>query len=129
MKDIDISFVKPNPMIEKWCDCGDQTITIAGWKYDVGSIITKARSLDVFNLSMKGINMAYESPCANSLSKFVTHMVATLAADLNYPIILSPTGVIMDGRHRLAKALLLGHKTIKAVQFSEWPDAVYVGDD
>ena len=40
-------------------------------------------------------------------------------ADLSYPIILHPTGWVMDGYHRVAKALLAGHTTIKAVRFTE----------
>lgn len=40
------------------------------------------------------------------------------AADLTYPIILSSDGGVMDGMHRVAKALLLGRDTIEAIQFS-----------
>lgn len=40
-------------------------------------------------------------------------------ADLQYPIILHPTGWVMDGYHRIAKAYLVGHKTIRAVRFTE----------
>jgi len=50
---------------------------------------------------------------------------------LKYPIILSKEGRVMDGMHRIIKALLLGHKTIKAVQFKEdlQPDHVDVQED
>jgi hypothetical protein len=41
--------------------------------------------------------------------------------DLSYPIILCPWGRSMDGSHRVAKAYLLGHTTIKVVQFPEMP--------
>ena len=43
-------------------------------------------------------------------------------ADLNYPIIVSNTKYpyfIWDGNHRLAKAILLEHKSIKGVAFTE----------
>ena len=40
------------------------------------------------------------------------------AADLSLPIILSSDGRVMDGMHRVAKAALLGHETIAAVQFA-----------
>ena len=42
-------------------------------------------------------------------------------ADLSYPIIRSVDGVILDGRHRIAKAWMLGHDTIAAVQFTVDP--------
>lgn len=43
------------------------------------------------------------------------------AADLAFPIILSAEGHLLDGRHRLAKALALGWKEIPAVRFSQDP--------
>jgi len=37
--------------------------------------------------------------------------------DLSHPIILGFDGRVMDGMHRIAKALLQGRTTISAVQF------------
>jgi hypothetical protein len=42
-------------------------------------------------------------------------------ADLQYPVILSAEGVLMDGYHRLAKAAKDGLKTLPAVQFEVTP--------
>ncbi len=41
--------------------------------------------------------------------------------DLKYPIILSEEGRVMDGMHRVGKAFLKNHDTIKAVQFDKDP--------
>jgi hypothetical protein len=49
-------------------------------------------------------------------------MKRIMKADLNYPIILDEDGEIIDGRHRVIKALYLGHKTIKAVRFDTNPE-------
>lgn len=49
------------------------------------------------------------------------------AADLSYPIILSASGGVMDGMHRIVKAVLDGRTTIDAVQFDEDPDPDHVG--
>lgn len=38
-------------------------------------------------------------------------------ADLTYPIILSASGILMDGMHRVAKAWMLDMEEIHAVQF------------
>lgn len=56
-----------------------------------------------------------------TLRELVMHMQAVQAADLTYPIILDEDGELMDGRHRLMKAMLLGHTTILAVRFDENP--------
>ena len=56
-----------------------------------------------------------------TLRELIAHMKAVEAADLSYPIILGEDGELMDGRHRLMKAIMLGHTTIKAVRFDENP--------
>ena len=54
------------------------------------------------------------------------HIRAVLDADLNCPIILDDEGDIMDGRHRVAKAILEGKATIKYVRFDKTPPWDYV---
>ncbi len=48
-------------------------------------------------------------------------------ADLSYPIILSASGAVMDGMHRIVKATLQGRHEIEAVQFDEDPPPDHVG--
>jgi len=57
-----------------------------------------------------------------SLRELVMHMKAVQDAYLNFPIILDEDGEIIDGRHRIMKALLEGKETIKAVRFDTNPD-------
>ncbi len=47
-------------------------------------------------------------------------------ADLQYPIILSAEGYLMDGGHRIAKAYLLQLHEVPAVQFPNDPDPDYI---
>ena len=124
---LNLDGIKPHKVVGDWHDCSKQVIEINDYEYDIGNLITSVRDLEPFDLPIKGLNIDYHSPCENSVRSFSTHMVACLQADLDYPIILSPTGIIMDGRHRLVKALILGKETIKAVQLEEWPSGTYVG--
>jgi hypothetical protein len=57
----------------------------------------------------------------------IEHMTLIDQADLSFPIILSASGAIMDGRHRVAKALREGRTDITAVQFEQDPDPDHVG--
>ena len=57
---------------------------------------------------------ADESPTWQAL---VEHVQLMDAADLSFPIILGADGTVMDGMHRVAKALRAGHTDIEAVQF------------
>jgi hypothetical protein len=45
--------------------------------------------------------------------------------DLSHPIILGVDGRVMDGMHRIAKALLEGRSTISAVRLEVHPDPDY----
>jgi len=42
-------------------------------------------------------------------------------ADLNYPIILSPGGEVLDGWHRICKAFVQGIEALDAVQLTTMP--------
>lgn len=55
------------------------------------------------------------------------HMRLIGEADLAFPIILSASGAVMDGMHRVAKAVQQGRTDIEAVQFGEDPEPDYVG--
>jgi hypothetical protein len=48
-------------------------------------------------------------------------------ADLSFPTILSSSGAVMDGMHRIAKAARQGRKEIEAVQFEDDPEPDHVG--
>ncbi len=47
--------------------------------------------------------------------------------DLRFPIILSSDGRVMDGMHRVCKALNLGMEAIQAVRFTQDPEPDYIG--
>jgi len=63
-----------------------------------------------------------------TLREMVMHMKAVNDADMECPIILDEDGDIMDGRHRIMKAILLGLPTIKAVRFEDNPNPCRVKD-
>lgn len=56
----------------------------------------------------------------------VAHLRLVDAADLAYPIILAADGAVMDGRHRIARALRDGRPTIDAVRFEVDPPPDFV---
>ena len=49
--------------------------------------------------------------------------------DLAHPIILSSEGRVMDGMHRVCKALLENSETVSAVQFEHDPEPDYIDAD
>ena len=59
----------------------------------------------------------------------VDHARLMLDSDLAFPIILSSDGRIMDGMHRVCKALLENRTEIEAVRFVHDPAPDYIGID
>lgn len=57
------------------------------------------------------------------------HMKLVDAADLAYPIILCPQGRVMDGMHRIVKALVAGADSVRAYRLPELPAPDHVGVD
>ena len=53
------------------------------------------------------------------------HFKLMMETDLRYPIILCSNGRVMDGMHRILRALHEGKSTIKCVRFLEDPDPDY----
>jgi hypothetical protein len=57
----------------------------------------------------------------------VDHARLMLDSDLAFPIILSSDGRVMDGMHRVCKALLENRTEIEAVRFVHDPEPDYIG--
>jgi hypothetical protein len=110
-------------LYEKWQSPALQTCTVSGRQYDIATVIYLAKALPVFDLKLEGLYLNYNLGVDDNstLRDFATHCDAVANADLAFPIILCPDGVILDGRHRVVKALLAGAETIKAVQFTDYP--------
>ena len=61
--------------------------------------------------------------------QIIEHFQLVQDADLSYPIILCAEGRVMDGMHRVAKASLLKHGDILAVQFEQTPEPDFINVD
>jgi len=60
-----------------------------------------------------------------TVRRVVDHLRLIEDVNLSHPIILGVDGRVMDGMHRIAKALLEGRSTISAVRFATHPDPDY----
>ena len=94
-------------------------------RWRVSRLIFLTQDLKPFNIPMKALNIYDLFPASKDTMDFIKHMKKVLDSDLSYPIILDDEGYIMDGRHRVLKALFEGIKTIKAVRFDKTPPCCY----
>ncbi|MBK1881096.1 hypothetical protein JIN85_01645 [Luteolibacter pohnpeiensis] len=65
-----------------------------------------------------------DAPTCRSIAN---HSKLINGADLSFPIILDPDGRVMDGMHRVCKALVLGLEKIDAYKLPEMPDPDFIG--
>ena len=95
--------------------------------WDVDRLIELARDFPVISVKLSDIseldeNFWYQGendlPTVRSM---VEHFRLVQDTGLEYPIILSAKGRVMDGMHRVAKALMLGHDKISARRFDTDP--------
>lgn len=113
--------------IKQWNKPGEQWANIGRHSWNVARLIEMSRGLSVMEVDINHLNVweLYEKV---TLRDIVMHMRAVLDADLQYPIILDEDGVLMDGRHRIMKAILNCETTIKVVRFDENPSPCIVGE-
>lgn len=57
----------------------------------------------------------------------LAHTRLILDADTSYPILLGPDGRVIDGMHRIARALLSGAPTLTAARLPVMPPPDYTG--
>jgi hypothetical protein len=100
--------------------------------WDVDRLVDLARGLSVIEVPLTRIgeiDEPYWFPAddpAPTCRAILEHVKLIDAADLMYPIILCPQGRVMDGMHRVGRAVLLGLMTIGAYQFRVMPSPDYV---
>ena len=102
------------------------------YAWDVDKLVEKSKVFPQISIPLTQIkeldeNFWYQgSDKIPTCRSFVEHMILVQETDLKYPIILSQNGRVMDGMHRVARALLLGQKEIMAVQFTKDPEPDYI---
>jgi len=93
--------------------------------WDVATLISycKEKNYPIFDLPLAGVPTDGMPLTITDYAGFIKHCKRVQDADLQYPIILDDKGSIADGHHRVAKAVLNGDTTIKAIRIQEMPYA------
>lgn len=99
--------------------------------WDVDGLIELARGLPTEMVAVDLIqeidtNYWFSHHSEPTVRALTTHMRMVNDADLSYPIILDPQGSVLDGMHRVAKALLFEHQFIAARRILTLPEPDYV---
>ena len=103
---------------------------LMAWDVDRLAALTKNLPRERVPLSaIREIDEPYWSGNGSAMTcrEVADHARLIEESDLDFPVILSVDGRIMDGMHRVAKALLEGRTEIEAVRFMLDPEPDYVG--
>lgn len=98
--------------------------------WDVDRLVELTRDLPILSVPLSEIRELDErffGDEAPTWRSFAQHARLVCEAELAYPIIRAADGAVMDGMHRVAKALSLGRDAIDAVRFATDPAPDYVG--
>ena len=101
------------------------------YAWDIDRLILLSKSIKIKEVSLNVIKELDEDFWYGSEGDIATcrsivgHMRLIHEADLSYPIILSSENRVMDGMHRVCKALYEGNERIKVVQFEKTPKPDY----
>jgi hypothetical protein len=100
--------------------------------WDVDRLVELAAGLPTFALAVDDVAELDEeywfadSDVIPTVRAVVVHMRLVDEVDLAHPIILDVDGRVMDGMHRVARALRDGHATVHAVRFEVQPPPDFV---
>ncbi len=99
--------------------------------WDVDRLVRLSSTLSTKRVRLRDIREIDEAWAGDAgrpmWRELIEHVRLIQDADLSFPVILSATGAVMDGMHRVAKAVLRGDSEITAVQFHEDPEPDHVG--
>jgi len=98
--------------------------------YQVARLIELAKELEPFDVPLRClcISTPIFDPIENA-RWLADHVKRVNETNLDYPVIMDADGMIMDGWHRVVKALVEGRDTIKAVRFEKTPSPDYYKQD
>ena len=98
--------------------------------WDVDRLIGLSRDLPVIDVDVSTLGEVdtvywFDEAESPAVRRVLEHLRLIESVDLSYPIILGPDSRVMDGMHRVARAILERRTTIRAVRFEQLPEPDY----
>ncbi len=102
----------------------DCTCSSDGNLYAVSDVWQAAKEYEVQEAPIDAFSLEYGRCGVEDFRTFAVHCARVMDADISYPIILTPCGGILDGRHRLARMLIDGVETVKFIKLKKLPVSI-----
>ena len=101
-----------------FCDCDGNR-----WSAPYLYRIAKERKLRIESITLRHLDLSrfpWSNGSITSIDDYLYHAVRIRNTDISISVIIGWDGYIMDGWHRLVKAVLENKKTIKAYRFEKY---------
>jgi hypothetical protein len=120
--------MEENGRVRKQYNFRPSTNGLDSW--DVDKLIAASAGLPIRDVALDSIadvdtDFWFKLGPTPTVRRIIDQIRLIQEVDLSYPIILGADGRVMDGMHRIARAILDGQVTIKAVQFLDEPEPDY----
>lgn len=99
----------------------DNTCSMGDDRWLVTTIIDAAKDCEVYDLQLCALDLDVMPWGNQSILSYCNHIKRVESVDINHPIIQAPCGWIIDGWHRVVKAILNGDEIIKAKRLKHLP--------
>lgn len=113
--------------VPEWPKPDKQMAKIGRHHWSVSRLHELAKNLTPFEAPLDALDIWQKYDL--TLREVVMHAAAFMDADMEHPIILDEDGCLMDGRHRIMRAIYEGRDKILVVRFDENPAPCRVDDD
>ena len=100
----------------------DNSVVLGKKHWYISTILQAAKDLTPYDLQLSAIDIGVQPWSIGSIDGFLYHAKRVEKAVLKYPVIQAPWGYIIDGWHRVSKAILEGKTTIMAVRLNVMPE-------
>ena len=100
------------------CEAGNGDYWKATTLYDAA----KKQKCKIYRLPVEHIDLTDMPFDVRNVYGFAYHTKRMMDTDLKYPVLVGPLGGILDGWHRVAKALFEKRTYVKAIKLDVLPD-------
>lgn len=103
---------------------GESMFRECGNEWDASTLYQAAKDQKcrAFKFPLKFFNMTTRRFGASSVADMAHHAKRIMNADLDIPVVLCPDGGVLDGFHRITRALALDKGHVMAYRLKEMPE-------
>lgn len=105
------------------CRLSESAFSDGNRRWEATDLVQYAKGLPVYKLPLKYLDLSIMPFTVTNVISLANHIKRVNETDLAYPVIVGPSGNILDGWHRVVKALLAGQEFVKAVRLTTMPPA------